>query len=69
MEPSKENCVTVNKSERSWTLDMETLSLEFVQLDFGLGLVQYFLTMKFWNGNVCHVMLEVYDLLFFILNL
>ena len=60
MEPSKENCVTVNKSERSWTLDMETLSLEFVQLDFGLALVQYFLMVMFWNDNVCPVMLEAW---------
>ena len=43
---------------------MEMQSLEFAQLVFGLALVQYFLTMTFWNGNVYPVMLEVCDLLF-----
>ena len=43
---------------------METLSLEFVQLDFGLGLVQYFLIMTFWNGNVYTVIMKSHDLLF-----
>ena len=46
------------------TSDMEMQSLEFAQLVFGLALVQYFLTMMFWNGNICPVMLEVCDLLF-----
>jgi hypothetical protein len=31
---------------------------------FWSALVQYFLTMMFWNGNVYPVMLEVCDLLF-----
>ena len=43
---------------------MQSLELEFAQLVFGLALVQYFLTMTFWNGNVYPVMLEVCDLLF-----
>ena len=43
---------------------MESQSLEIAPLVFGLTLVQYFLTMTFWNGNVYPVMLEVCDLLF-----
>ena len=46
------------------TSDMEMQSLEFAQLGFGLALVQYFLTMMFWNGNVYPVMLEEWDLFF-----
>ena len=46
------------------TSDMEMQSLEFAQLAFGLALVQCFPTMRFWNGNVYPVMLEVCDLLF-----
>ena len=46
------------------TSDMEMQSLEFSQLVFGLALVQYFLTMTFWNGTVYPVMWEVRDLLF-----
>ena len=37
-------------------------SLKIAQLAFGLPLVQYFLTMIFWSGNVYLVMLEVRDL-------
>ena len=48
----------------SLTLEMETWSLEFVQLVFGMVLAYYFLTMMFRGGNVCPVMLEVCDLLF-----
>jgi hypothetical protein len=40
-------------------------SLEFAQLDFGLFLVQYFLTMSYWNGNRYPVMLEVYDYFYY----
>ena len=40
---------------------MEMQSLEFTHLVFGLALIQYFLTMTFWNGNVYPVMLEVCD--------
>ena len=50
----KENdkCVALIKAERSWTSDMEMQSLEFAQLIFfGLALVQYYLTMMFWNNN------------------
>jgi hypothetical protein len=43
---------------------MEMQSLEFAQLVFGLALVQYFLTMMVWNGDVYSVMLEVFDMLF-----
>jgi hypothetical protein len=43
---------------------MEMLSLESAQLVSGLTLVQYFLIMKFWNGNVYPIMLEVCDLVF-----
>jgi hypothetical protein len=43
---------------------MEMQSLKLAQLVYGLALVQYFLTMMFWNGNVYPVMLEVCDLLF-----
>ena len=50
--------VAVSKDERSWTLDMEMKNLKFTPL------VQYFLTMTFWSGNVYPVMLEVCDLLF-----
>ena len=46
------------------TSDIVIQSLEFAQLVFCLALVQYFLTMTFWNGNVYPVMLEVCDLLF-----
>lgn len=38
---------------------MELLSLEFAPVDFGLGLVQYFLTMAFYCGNIYPVMLLV----------
>jgi hypothetical protein len=43
---------------------MQSLELEFAQLVFGLALVQYFLTVTFWNGNMYPVMLEVFYLLF-----
>jgi hypothetical protein len=33
---------------------MEMQSLEFAQQFFCLALVQYFLTMTFWNANVYH---------------
>ena len=46
------------------TSDMEMLSLEFAHLFFGLGLVQYFLIMTFWNGNVYTVIMKSHDLLF-----
>jgi hypothetical protein len=55
----RKDYVVVNKAE----LDMRhgIQSLEFAQLIFGLALVQYFLTMMFWSGNVYPVMLEVCD--------
>ena len=40
---------------------MEMPGLEFAQMVFCLALVQYFLTMTFWNGNIYSVMLEVCD--------
>ena len=43
---------------------MEMQSLEFAQLAFGFALIQHFLTMMFWNGNVYPVMLEICDLLY-----
>ena len=51
------------------TSDMEVQSLEFAHLVSCLALVQYFLTMTFWNANVYTVMLKACDLLFFILSL
>ena len=53
------------------TSDLETQSLEFAQMVFGLPLVQYFLSMlpSLHFGMVlyilCHYMLEVCDLLFY----
>jgi hypothetical protein len=62
--PAKRKFVTVNKGERSWILDIKMQSLKFCQLVSGIALVQYFLTMTFWNSNVNSVILEVCDLLF-----
>ena len=63
----RKNCVAVNKAERSWTSDVKMQSLEFAQVTFGLALIQYFLTVMFWNGNVYTVpsYVEVSDLLFY----
>ena len=62
VEPDKgKNCVIVNKVERRWTSDTQLQSLEFAQLVFGLTLVQCFLTMMFWNGNVYPLMLETFN--------
>jgi hypothetical protein len=75
-QPKRKNCVAVNKAERSWrlksilTADIKMLSLELVQVAFGLALVQYFVTMlpSIHFGTVinilCYDMLEVCDLLF-----
>jgi hypothetical protein len=49
------------------SIDIQMLSLEFAQMPFGLAVVQYFLTMAFWNDNVYPVMLEVSDLLFILI--
>ena len=43
---------------------MEIQSLEIVQLVFGLALLQYFVTITYWNDNVYPLMLEIRDLLF-----
>ena len=51
------------------TSNMETWSLKFDQLVYGLALVQYFFTITFWNGNIYPVMLELYDDQLFILLL
>ena len=47
VELAKGNCAAVNKAERSSTLDIEMVSMEIAQLDFGLALIQYFITMEF----------------------
>jgi hypothetical protein len=44
---------------------LEMQSLEFAQLAFGFALVQYFLNVTFWDGNVYPVILEVCDLFYF----
>jgi hypothetical protein len=44
---------------------MEIQSLEFAQLVSGLALVQYFLTITFWNGNIYPVILNICDLFFY----
>ena len=62
-QPKRKSCVVVNKTERSWASDIKMQSLKVVLLGFGLALVQYFLTMAFWNGNAYPVVLEVCDLL------
>jgi hypothetical protein len=54
----------VGHLKRILTSDTEMLILEFAQLVVGLTLVQYFLTVEFWNGNMYLVMLELCDLLF-----
>ena len=63
-QPKRNNCVAVNKTEKSWTSDMEMQNLEFAQLAFGFAFFQDFHTMSFWNGNVYPLRLEVCDLLF-----
>lgn len=40
------------------------MEMQNFQPPFGLPLVQNFLTISFWNGNVYSVILKVYDLLF-----
>jgi hypothetical protein len=66
-QPRGKKYVTVNKNERSWrseeqtsnfplTSDMEIWSLEFVQLVFGLALVQSFFTVL---SSLCFAMLMV----------
>lgn len=42
----------VRDLKSSLTLDIDKKSLEFAQLVFELALVQYFLTVMFWNGKV-----------------
>ena len=54
----------VGHLKRILTSDTEMLILDFAQLVVGLTLVQYFLTVEFWNGNMYLVMLELCDLLF-----
>jgi hypothetical protein len=62
----------VGDPKSTLTSDMEMLSLESAPLGFGLALVQYFLTMlpflcfRTVIYILCHYMLEVSDLVFFI---
>ena len=57
------------------TLDLEIQSLEFVQLSFGLALIQYFLTMSFSLPFgiimyiLCHCVFWKYVICFLILTL
>ena len=44
--------VVGNLKSACFDIGMETWNLEFAQLAFGLALVQYFLTVTFWNGNL-----------------
>jgi hypothetical protein len=57
----------IGDPQSSLTSDMEMLTLEFAQLAFGYSLVQYFFNMMFQNGNVYSLMLEVCDLLFYLI--
>lgn len=58
--------LAVSKNERRSEehFDIRHGNMELNQLVFGLSLVQYFFTMKFWNSNVYPVILELCDLLF-----
>ena len=59
--PRERSVLQSSKLKGVGTSDMEMQGLEFAQLVFCLALVQYFLTMTFWNGNIYSVMLEVCD--------
>ena len=50
------------EQQQQWSGKVQ--SLEFAQMVSYLDLVQYFLTMTFWNGNIYPVRLEACDLLF-----
>lgn len=57
MDPAQEKALCCRqKGKSSWTLDMETMCLEFTQVFFffffGLALIKYCLTMTFCIGNV-----------------
>ena len=56
------------KSQEHFDHRHGTQDLEFAPLAFDLALVQYFLTMTFWNGNVYPIVLEVYDLFLYFLR-
>jgi len=49
----------VSDLKSALTLDIEMQSLDLAQMVSCFALVQYFLTMKLWNGNIYPVMLEV----------
>lgn len=57
----KELCFSQTAEELSH--QMWRWSLEFAQLGFHLALVQHFLTVMFWNGDVYPMMLGLCDLL------
>jgi hypothetical protein len=62
--------VVFYKSKNNLTLDMEMQGLEFVQLVFGLDLLQYFPTMTFGMG-ICtlgHHKLKIHDVLFYLIG-
>ena len=59
----------VGDLQSALTSDMEMQGLDFAQLTFGHALVQYFLNMMFQNSNVYPLMLEVCDLLFYLISL
>ena len=46
--------------------DMEGQSSESLSLVFGFTLIQYFLSMTFWNGNIWPVILEVCEQLLYV---
>ena len=48
----------VGSLKSAFSLDMEMMSLEFAQLAFGLGLIQYFHTMTFCTCNVYPLIVE-----------
>jgi hypothetical protein len=60
----------VTKDERSWRSEEHfdirhgDAESEVCPAGFWSSLVQYFLTVIFWNGNAYPVMFEVWDLLF-----
>jgi hypothetical protein len=62
LQPTKMKGVVNLKS--ALTSNMEMQCLEFAQLVSYLALVQYFLNMRFWTGNIYPLMLEGCDLFF-----
>jgi hypothetical protein len=72
--PKRKNCAAVNKAEKklkknlkiTFISDMEGQSSESLSLVFGFTLIQYFLSMTFWNGNIWPVILEVCEQLLYV---